>query len=138
MALNRRTFLMGAPLVVAGCTTQQHADVAPVTPQYNPSFLSMYAAIDTEPFPVPAIDLKRVKSEFLRKEVAYQTGENPGTIVVDPAARYAHLVMGNGRALRYGVGVGKQEGFNFQGEATIAAKKEWPGWKPTPDMIARD
>ncbi|WP_327534068.1 L,D-transpeptidase [Sinorhizobium meliloti] len=98
----------------------------------------MYAAIDTEPFPVPAIDLKRVKSEFLRKEVAYQTGENPGTIVVDPAARYAHLVMGNGRALRYGVGVGKQEGFNFQGEATIAAKKEWPGWKPTPDMIARD
>lgn len=44
----------------------------------------------------------------------------------------------NGRALRYGVGVGKQEAFNFQGEATIARKAEWPGWRPTPDMIARD
>jgi lipoprotein-anchoring transpeptidase ErfK/SrfK len=70
--------------------------------------------------------------------VAYPTGELPGTIVVDPNARYAYLVMEGGRALRYGVGVGKEEGFNFQGEAVIARKASWPRWTPTPDMIARE
>ncbi|WP_429923244.1 L,D-transpeptidase [Agrobacterium vitis] len=138
MALSRRNFLMGSPLVLAGCATQKETKVAALTPQADPSYLAMYSSIDTEPFPVSAIDLKRVKPQFLRREVAYQTNEKPGTIVVDPAARYAYLVMENGRALRYGVGVGKQEAFNFQGEATIARKAEWPGWRPTPDMIARD
>ncbi|MCM2477715.1 L,D-transpeptidase [Rhizobium sp. CG5] len=138
MALSRRNFLMGSPLVLAGCATQQQTKVAALTPQADSSYLAMYSSIDTEPFPVPAVDLKRVKRQFLRREVAYQTSETPGTIVVDPVARYAYLVMENGRALRYGVGVGKQEAFNFQGEATIARKAEWPGWRPTPDMIARD
>jgi lipoprotein-anchoring transpeptidase ErfK/SrfK len=138
MALSRRNFLIGSPLVLAGCATQRQAKIAALTPQADPSYLAMYSSIDTEPFPVPAVDLKRVKPQFLRREVAYQTSEKPGTIVVDPVARYAHLVIENGRALRYGVGVGKQEAFNFQGEATIARKAEWPGWRPTPDMIARD
>ncbi|QRM32697.1 L,D-transpeptidase [Microvirga sp. VF16] len=138
MALQRRQFLIGAPLALAGCATQQQAKRAVLTPQADPSYLSMYAAIDTEPFPVPAIDLERVKPQFLRREVAHQTDKKPGTIVVDLAARYAYLVMENGRALRYGIGVGKQEAFNFQGEATIARKAEWPGWRPTPDMIARE
>jgi lipoprotein-anchoring transpeptidase ErfK/SrfK len=98
----------------------------------------MYASIDTEPFPVPAVDLSRVEPQFLRREVAYRTDERPGTIVVDPAALYAYLVMEDGRALRYGVGVGKEEAFNFQGEATIARKADWPGWRPTDNMIARE
>ncbi|WP_352983228.1 L,D-transpeptidase [Mesorhizobium sp. M1338] len=58
--------------------------------------------------------------------------------MVDPNERFLYLVQQNNRALRYGVGVGKVEAFNFQGEATIAAKKEWPGWRPTDNMIARE
>jgi len=126
------------PLALAGCVTREQPGFGLAEPTINPFYASMYASVDTEPFPVPAIDVTEVKPEFLRQEVAYRTNEPPGTIVVDPAARYAHLVLENGRALRYGVGVGKQEAFNFRGEATIARKAEWPGWRPTPDMIKRD
>lgn len=129
--------MIAAPMALAGCVTNQTPETVSAEPRFDPSYVSMYSAIDTEPFPVPAVDLRRVKPQFLRREVAYRTGERPGTVVVDPAARYAYLVMEGGRALRYGVGVGKQEAFNFQGEATIARKAEWPGWRPTENMIAR-
>jgi lipoprotein-anchoring transpeptidase ErfK/SrfK len=98
----------------------------------------MYAAVAGEPFEVPAVDLSQVDARFLRREVAYATREQPGTIVVDPGARYAYLVLERGRAIRYGVGVGKQEGFNFEGAATIARKAEWPHWTPTAAMIRRE
>ena len=98
----------------------------------------MYAAIDTEPFPVPAVDLSQVDPRFLRREVSFPTREPPGTVVVDPRRRHAYVVMARGRAMRYGVGVGKQEGFNFQGAASIGRKAEWPGWTPTANMIRRE
>ncbi len=101
-------------------------------------YRTMYAAIDSEPFAVPAIDLKKVKPRFYRQQVSYHNDEKPGTIVVDPNERFCYLIQENGKAMRYGVGVGKIEAFNFQGEATIARKAEWPGWRPTPDMIARE
>jgi lipoprotein-anchoring transpeptidase ErfK/SrfK len=104
----------------------------------DPYYLSMYAAIDTERFPIPAVDLKRVKPRFYRQEVSYQTTEQAGTIIVDPNERFCYLVQEDGRAMRYGVGVGKVEAFNFQGEATIARKAQWPRWTPTPGMIARE
>lgn len=138
MSISRRSLMVAFPLALAGCVTREQPGVGLAEPAIGSSYVSMYAAVDTEPFPVPAIDLTEVKPEFLRREVAYRTNEQPGTIVVDPSARYAYLVLESGRALRYGVGVGKQEAFNFRGEATIARKAEWPGWRPTPDMIRRD
>ncbi len=138
MAITRRLFVLGASAGLAGCVAQAKPDVASVAPRADAQHLAMYAAIEGEPFPVPAVDLSKVDAKFLRSEVSYSTGELPGTIVVDPNARYAYLVMEGGRALRYGVGVGKEEGFNFQGEAVIARKAEWPRWTPTPDMIARE
>ncbi|SOC92274.1 Lipoprotein-anchoring transpeptidase ErfK/SrfK [Rhizobium sp. AN5] len=138
MNISRRGFIMGMPLVMAGCVTHERLDKTSSQPLIDPSYTAMYASIDNEPYPVPAVDLKRVKPQFLRREVDYETKEQPGTIIVDPSARYAYLVGENGRALRYGVGVGKQEAFNFQGEATIARKAEWPGWRPTDNMIARE
>ncbi|ARQ01813.1 L,D-transpeptidase [Pseudorhodoplanes sinuspersici] len=138
MRITRRTLVLGAPLLgVAGCTTVR-PDIAALGPYISPQYAAMYAAIDTEPFPVPAVDLSRVDPVFLRQEVAYATQEHPGTIVVDPNQRYAYLVLPRGRALRYGVGVGREEGFNFQGEAIIARKAEWPRWTPTPNMIRRE
>jgi lipoprotein-anchoring transpeptidase ErfK/SrfK len=138
VALTRRLFLLGASAGLAGCVAQEKPEIASVASPANPSHREMYAAIEGEPFPVPAIDLSKVNRKFLRSEVSYTTAEHPGTIVVDPNARYAYLVLEGGRALRYGVGVGKEEGFNFQGEAVIARKAEWPRWTPTPDMIARE
>lgn len=141
MSMSRRHFALGTPLLAAGCTALRTPAEAPATTipaTIDPAYRGMYAAIDTEPFPVPAIDLSEVRPEFLRREIAYHTRQPSGTIIVDPAARYAYLTLEGGRALRYGVGVGLQEAFNFQGEATIARKAEWPGWRPTANMIARD
>ena len=138
MGITRRMFVLGAPLVgVAGCTTAR-PDMSTLAPQISPHYTAMYAAIDTEPFPVPAVDLSEVDPKFLRREVAYATAEQPGTIVVEPSQRYAYLVLSHGRALRYGVGVGKDEAFNFQGQAIIARKAEWPRWTPTQNMIRRE
>jgi lipoprotein-anchoring transpeptidase ErfK/SrfK len=138
MSVSRRGFVAAFPFVLAGCAMREETGVRLSEPPLDPSYVSMYAPVETEPFPVPGIDLTKVKLEFLRREVAYRTNEFPGTIVVDPAARYTYLVMENDRALRYGVGVGKEEGFNFRGEATIARKAEWPSWRPTPNMIKRE
>ncbi|TSJ60947.1 L,D-transpeptidase [Starkeya sp. 3C] len=144
MAIDRRGFLLGAPFLLAGCATARRPAPAEAAlplasaPAHAASYEAIYAALDGEPYPVPAVDLSRIDPRFLRREVAYATREEPGTIVVDVEARYAYLVREGGRALRYGVGVGREEGFNFRGAATIARKAEWPRWTPTPDMIRRE
>ena len=71
---------------------------------------------------------------FLRAEVDYQGPYRPGTVVVDVPNRYLYLVEPGNRAMRYGVGVGK-EGYQFHGWATIKRKEEWPHWTPTQNMI---
>lgn len=138
MSIRRRSFVIGFPLLAAGCVSRQA--VAPAIPSAadEPYYRSMYAAIETEPFPVPAVDLATISPRFYRQEVPYRTAERPGTVVVDPNARFCYLVQENGTALRYGVGVGKVEAFNFQGEATVGRKAQWPRWTPTPNMIARE
>ena len=63
-----------------------------------------------EPFPINYSDLQKIKPRFRRKEVEYPTNEVPGSIVVDPAAKYLYFILDGGTALRYGIGVGR-EGF---------------------------
>lgn len=139
MQLNRRAFVVGAPLALAGCASQiQQPQIAAPVLNIDPAYFQMYAAIDTEPYPIPAVDLTEIDPRFLRREVAYSTREQPGTIVVDPSECYAYLVLEGGRAMRYGVGVGKTEAFNFNGAATIGRKASWPRWTPTRSMVARE
>jgi lipoprotein-anchoring transpeptidase ErfK/SrfK len=71
-----------------------------------------------------------------RQVIAYQTGEAPGTIVIDTPHTYLYLVLGGGKAMRYGIGVGR-EGFTWSGVQTIARKQEWPDWIPPAEMIQR-
>lgn len=74
--------------------------------------------------------------EFRKQMVYYRTNEPPGTIIISTAERHLYLVQGNGRALRYGIGVGR-DGFQWQGLLNITRKAEWPDWTPPPEMIAR-
>jgi lipoprotein-anchoring transpeptidase ErfK/SrfK len=74
--------------------------------------------------------------KFLRQEVAYPGREAPGTIIVDTANKYLYLIEAGGRALRYGIGVGRP-GFLWAGVKTVTAKREWPDWRPPAEMIAR-
>jgi len=75
-----------------------------------------------------------IDPKFLRQEVAYPGREAPGTIIVDTANKFLYLIEGGGRALRYGIG---RPGFLWAGVKTVTAKREWPGWRPPGEMIAR-
>src|SRR5215217_1059538 len=74
--------------------------------------------------------------KYEKQVVEYQGKEGPGTIVIDTPNKFLFLVQGDGKALRYGVGVGRP-GFTWSGVKTVSAKKEWPAWTPPPEMLAR-
>jgi lipoprotein-anchoring transpeptidase ErfK/SrfK len=76
------------------------------------------------------------RADFRRQVVNYPTKEAPGTIIVDTPNTYLYLVMPGGKAMRYGIGVGR-EGFTWSGVKTIERKAEWPDWTPPPEMIQR-
>ena len=99
-------------------------------------YQAIYAQVDGERFPIPALKLSDVDPTYLRKIVYYPTGETPGTIVIDPRNHFLYFVLADGRALRYGVGVGR-EGFGWSGVAVIHNKQEWPDWYPPKEMIHR-
>jgi lipoprotein-anchoring transpeptidase ErfK/SrfK len=80
------------------------------------------------PFELPA--------RYKRQVVSYSTREAAGTIIIDTPNTYLYYVLGNGQAIRYGIGVGR-DGFTWSGTQTITRKAEWPDWTPPPEMIAR-
>jgi lipoprotein-anchoring transpeptidase ErfK/SrfK len=92
-------------------------------------------ALSGEPFPVFASDVKQIAYKYRRREVEFETSEPSGTIVVDPRHRFLYFVMGKGKAMRFGVGVGKA-GKSWSGEAVIKRKAKWPVWVPTPEHLA--
>jgi lipoprotein-anchoring transpeptidase ErfK/SrfK len=83
-----------------------------------------------------ADDAYQLDPEWQKQVVYYRTTEAPGTIIISTAERHLYLVEPGGRALRYGIGVGR-DGFQWQGMVSITNKKEWPDWTPPPEMIAR-
>ena len=96
-----------------------------------------YAELRDGEHTLPAIDVSQVSPDMLRQRVDYRTREPAGTVVVDTAARHLYLVEGDGKAMRYGIGVGKA-GLAFAGNATIRRKAEWPRWSPTENMMNRE
>lgn len=74
--------------------------------------------------------------KFEKQLVDYSGKESAGTIVIDSSNKFLYLVEGNGRAMRYGIGVGR-EGFTWTGVKSITAKREWPDWTPPAEMLAR-
>ena len=99
-------------------------------------YAKAYGPIADDVFPVQAFNYKKMNPAYLRQEIAYRGPYEPGTIIVDPRAHQLTLVEENGRARRYGVGVGKQ-GFSWSGSATVNSKQAWPDWYPPKEMIAR-
>ena len=78
----------------------------------------------------------QVRADLRRATVSYSTDEAPGTVIVDTQNTYLYYVLGGGKAIRYGIGVGR-EGFTWSGVKTVERKSEWPDWTPPPEMIAR-
>jgi lipoprotein-anchoring transpeptidase ErfK/SrfK len=124
MSISRRGFLAGLPLLLAGCAST-------INDQTN------YAALPNEQFPLKTVPVDRINPELRRTEVAYVTPHAAGTVVVDTPARRAYYILGNGRAIRYGVGVGRA-GLALAGNAYVGRKAEWPTWTPTQNMQNRE
>lgn len=137
---SRRAFLIGASAVaLSGCvSTAQQPGAAKVAKAPAPvrAVPPMYEAMPYEQFPLPAVNVAKVDPKFWRQEVDYPTSEKVGTVIVDTPNKYLYHVRRNGRAMRYGIGVGR-DGFSWAGRAIIAYKREWPRWTPPDEMVAR-
>jgi len=92
--------------------------------------------IGDEPGRISSEEATITDGPFARQVVFFRSTEAPGTLVVHTSERFIYVVMGNSRALRYGLGVGR-EGFQWAGLVKISRKAEWPDWTPPPEMIAR-
>jgi lipoprotein-anchoring transpeptidase ErfK/SrfK len=92
--------------------------------------------VGDQPGYVPTEQEEELPSEFRRQVVFFRTNEQPGTVVVHTSERFLYVVQGSGRAMRYGIGVGR-DGFQWQGLQRISRKQEWPDWTPPPEMIER-
>src|SRR5581483_6341485 len=120
--LSRRSVVAGLPLLLAGCAGGLSG--------------SDYGTIQDGGFAIPPIDRTNVDPSLFRQEVSWSGHERAGNIVVVVPERRLYLVLGNGRALRYAVGVGRAEALNFRGSAVIGRKEKWPHWTPTEHMMA--
>ncbi len=114
--LSRRAFTLGLPLFAAGCVTAN------------------YGYVNDGGHAISAVE--NIDPSLMRTEVSWKGNEKPGTVVVNIGQRRLYLVQGGGRALRYGVGVGRSEAANFRGTAVIGRKEKWPRWTPTASMMA--
>ena len=119
-----RLFLLAAALLaaitVATPALSQRADMS----------------IGDQPGYVPNPAEEELPAEYRHQIVFFRSNEAPGTIIVHTSERFLYVIQGNGRALRYGIGVGR-DGFQWQGLLKITRKQEWPDWTPPPEMIER-
>ncbi len=118
-------------LAPAILSTQANAQILGYAPAQRSSF-------PADNLMAPALtDEGSVLPERLRRAtVAFDTREAPGTIIIDTGNTALYYVLGQGRAIRYGVGVGR-DGFTWSGVQTISRKAEWPDWHPPAEMVAR-
>jgi lipoprotein-anchoring transpeptidase ErfK/SrfK len=136
--VDRRSVLAGIAVLLGGCATQRgYPPGAGFYPFGNPGLAGAYSPVVDHGHEVPGLDLTRIDPSLLRQQVAFAGPYRPGTIVVNIGERRLYLVQPGGVAMRYAVGVGREEALNFRGSAVIGCKAEWPHWTPTADMIHR-
>ncbi len=92
---------------------------------------------DDEANLVPIKGEQQLAPQWRRVPVSYRTSQPVGSIIIDTSDRYLYLIVGPGRALRYGIAVGR-DGFQWEGAMKVTKKVEWPDWIPPKDMIARE
>lgn len=120
------TAVLMAAVVLSGCGASQSMM----------GFSSGYPMVVDAGYTIPAIPRGTIKPEYRRQVVFYTGPEKPGTIIVDTSAKFLYFVMPNNKAMRYGIGVGR-EGFRWTGPAYVGQKRVWPNWTPPAAMIQR-
>jgi len=122
--------VLAAATVAASSSAQAQTFAILFAPQ-QVAVAPQYAPIEEDIAPEAQMDPR-----LQRQVVNYRTNEAPGTVIVDTPNTYLYLVMGDGKAMRYGIGVGR-EGFTWSGVKQVARKAEWPDWYPPQEMIER-
>lgn len=112
------------------------AAVLPAAAQTGRSIPAETLRIDDQPGYVPTPQEERLPAVYRPQIVFFRTTEPPGTVIVHTSERFLYVVQEHNRAIRYGIGVGR-EGFQWQGLVKITRKAEWPDWTPPSEMIAR-
>jgi lipoprotein-anchoring transpeptidase ErfK/SrfK len=136
--LTSRTALALSALALGTVAFSGSAQAAP------PQLFPFFTVPQTQYAPPPAVAAPseddsatfELPARLRRQVVSYATREAPGTIIIDTPNTYLYLVLGNGQAMRYGIGVGR-DGFTWAGVQSITKKAEWPDWVPPPEMIQR-
>jgi lipoprotein-anchoring transpeptidase ErfK/SrfK len=135
--MNCRSKLVKTLILLAGAALWTGAAAAAPLPL-------LVAATEDARFAAPAIDRPladeadptELAPNLRRQMVGYSANVAPGTVIIDTANTYLYLVLGGGKAIRYGIGVGR-EGFTWSGVQQVTRKAEWPDWTPPAEMIAR-
>lgn len=136
--MNRRAFIGGAASLGLAGTLPAMAQ-APRSNTSVPTFEPpsvLYAGLTDGGHRLPAIPYDKINKKFLRQVVIDPSLSKPGTIIVDANAKFLYFVVEKGKAIRYGVSLGKA-GFDWTGSANIEYRKAWPVWTPPPEMIER-
>jgi lipoprotein-anchoring transpeptidase ErfK/SrfK len=120
-------FALGAALAVTATAFAQAATAVPGQDEMN---------ISDQPGYQPTPEEEQLTGAYEKQEVFFRTTEAPGTIIIDTKNRFLYLLQPGNRALRYGIGVGR-DGFTWSGLQKISRKQEWPDWRPPPEMIER-
>jgi lipoprotein-anchoring transpeptidase ErfK/SrfK len=129
--MNYQSNLLKSTVFLAAALWAGSAAATPLPPPgalTTPFAASAPLADETEPF--------ELAPNLRRQLVAYPANVTPGTVIIDTANTYLYYVLGDGRAIRYGIGVGRQ-GFTWSGVERVTRKAEWPDWFPPAEMIAR-
>ncbi len=153
--ISRRQIITGATaaggLLLAGCSRTSNSEGEgsstlaklrdklkrqPKIKTKKSTFASLYGPLPNEKFPVPAVPEGELEERYFRQRVNYKTREKVGSLIVDTRNFYLYLVEPKGKAMRYGVGLGKA-GFEWSGRARVLWKQEWPKWTPPAEMIER-
>jgi len=143
--LNLNAFTRAAGFGAFAISTVAFSGSASAAPQTPPFPFLFLPPMQQQYAPPPAVEAApsddesatfELPARLRRQVVSYATHEAPGTIIIDTPHTYLYLVLGNGQAMRYGIGVGRA-GFTWSGTQAVTKKAEWPDWTPPPEMIAR-
>ena len=136
-SLPRKAAMPARMLVaLAACLVLVTHEPIPTKAQQRQAPSPVSLQIDDEPGRVSTQEVVIDEGPFARQVVFFRSNEAPGTIIVNTTERFLYVVMGNNRALRYGIGVGR-EGFQWSGLVRVTRKAEWPDWTPPAEMIER-
>jgi lipoprotein-anchoring transpeptidase ErfK/SrfK len=127
----KSTLLLGASMFWMG------SSVAAQLPSHPSNSAALFASLMQDPAPVEESEsTEPLAPDLQRQVVSYATPATAGTIIIDTAHTYLYYVLGDGKAIRYGIGVGR-DGFTWSGTQTVTRMAEWPDWTPPQEMIER-